>query len=309
MAGQGRRTETPGNPYLRGLFAPVREEVDARDLEVTGRIPAGLDGRFLRNGPNPLNIEEPAAYHWFQGPGMVHGVRLRDGRAEDIRWLEVEPCFVFHPMNAYEDGPGLLTVHLVRYDRLFAARDSHGPDEVPPRLVRWTVDLVAATVREDGLDERAVEFPRIDPRRETGAHRYGYGVLEPEGGYAGDRARRHLLSPTEPAPGLSQVGVGIVKFDLERGRSETHPFHPDGDVGEAVFVPRAGGSGEDDGWLLTYVFDPDRGATDLVVLAAQDVGGEPVARVHLPVRVPVGFHGNWVPDASAVDGMASPSAI
>ncbi|MEV5613564.1 carotenoid oxygenase family protein [Streptomyces sp. NPDC052225] len=470
MDGQGR------NPYLRGLFAPVREEVTARGLAVTGRVPDGLDGRFLRNGPNPLNVDDPAAYHWFSGPGMVHGVRLRDGRAEwyrnrwvrsdataallgdkaihgprhldmdfapnthvlryagrylatveggplpyeldgdlatigpfdfqgtlpggfaahttvdpvsgelhavaycwaypyvqylvvgvdgrvrrcvnvpvegrpmmhdfsltasyvllydlpvvfnpdvasspsslpyvwdpertprlgvlpregraeDIRWLEVEPCFVFHPMNAYEDGAGLITVHLVRYDRMFGSHDSRGPDETPPKFVRWTVDLVAGTVREDQLDERAVEFPRVDPRRATGAHRYGYGVLEPEDGYGGGgRARRHLLSPSSPAPGPAQVGIGLVKFDLERGGSERHLFHPDGDVGEGVFVPSAAGSAEDDGWLLAYAFDPDRGATDLVILAAQDLAGGPVARVHLPVRVPVGFHGNWVPD-------------
>ncbi|MCQ4214235.1 carotenoid oxygenase family protein [Streptomyces longispororuber] len=471
-----------GNPYLRGLFAPVREEVTARGLPVSGRLPEGLDGRYLRNGPNPLNLDDPAAYHWFSGPGMVHGVRLRDGRAEwyrnrwvrsdtmaaalgdkpvhgprhldmdvapnthvlnfagrylatveggslpyeldgdlntlgpydfqgtlpggfaahttvdpvsgelhavaycwaypyvqhlvvardgrvrravdipvtgrpmmhdfsltssyvllydlpvvfnpdvatspsslpyiwdpertprlgvlpregraeDVRWLEVEPCFVFHPMNAYEDGAGLITVHLVRYDRLFAGRDSRGPDETPPRLVRWTVDLAAGTVREDLIDERAVEFPRVDPRRATGAHRYGYGVLEPTDGYAADRARRHLLSPTSPAPELAQLGVALVKFDLERGGSEVHRFPPGTDVGEGVFVPSAGGGGggggggaEDDGWVLSYVFDPERGGTDLVVLAAQDLSGEPVARVHLPVRVPVGFHGNWIPD-------------
>jgi carotenoid cleavage dioxygenase-like enzyme len=141
-----------------------------------------------------------------------------------------------------------------------------------------------------------VEFPRVDPRRETGAHRYGYGVLEPVDGYAAERARRHLLSPTSPAPELSQVGVGLVKFDLERGGTEVHRFPTGGDVGEGVFVPSADSDAEDDGWILSYVFDAERGATDLVVLAAQDLSGGPVARVHLPVRVPVGFHGNWVAD-------------
>ncbi|MGW0753978.1 carotenoid oxygenase family protein [Streptomyces sp. NPDC002587] len=53
---------------------------------------------------------------------------------------------------------------------------------------------------------------------------------------------------------------------------------------------------EHDGCVMAYVFDPDRSATDLVILAAQDFGGEPLARIHLPVRVPLGLHGNWVPD-------------
>src|SRR5437763_1795194 len=73
------------NHFLEGLFAPVTEEVTAFDLPVTGRIPAELTGRYLRNGPNPIGLEDPEAYHWFLGDGMVHGVRLRDGRAEWYR--------------------------------------------------------------------------------------------------------------------------------------------------------------------------------------------------------------------------------
>jgi carotenoid cleavage dioxygenase-like enzyme len=44
------------------------------------------------------------------------------------------------------------------------------------------------------------------------------------------------------------------------------------------------------------VHNPDRSAADLVILAAQDFTGEPVARVHLPARIPLGFHGSWIPD-------------
>ncbi|WP_267881470.1 carotenoid oxygenase family protein [Streptomyces sp. NRRL S-1448] len=73
------------NRYLSGSFAPVTEEVTAFDLPVTGRIPAHLNGRYLRNGPNPLGIEDPVAHIWTLGPGMVHGVRIRDGRAEWYR--------------------------------------------------------------------------------------------------------------------------------------------------------------------------------------------------------------------------------
>ena len=72
------------NPFLEGAFAPVEEETTAFDLPVTGRLPAELTGRYLRNGPNQLGLDDPN-YHWFLGPGMVHGVRLRDGRAEWYR--------------------------------------------------------------------------------------------------------------------------------------------------------------------------------------------------------------------------------
>lgn len=64
-----------------------------------------------------------------------------------------------------------------------------------------------------------------------------------------------------------------------------------------MFVPRRGARDEDDGYVLSYVNDPDRGATDLVILSAQNFGGRPRARVRLPGRVPLGFHGSWVPDA------------
>src|SRR3974390_2193612 len=77
------------NRFLRGPFAPVEEEITAFGLPVTGTLPAGLNGRYLRNGPNTLGLEDPGYRfcegHWFLGPGMVHGVRLRDGKAEWYR--------------------------------------------------------------------------------------------------------------------------------------------------------------------------------------------------------------------------------
>src|SRR5262249_31750244 len=73
------------NTYLAGTFAPVRGGARAQELRVPGTIPSELVGRFLRIGPNPLPNENAATYHWFTGPGMVHGVRLRDGRAEWYR--------------------------------------------------------------------------------------------------------------------------------------------------------------------------------------------------------------------------------
>ncbi|MDQ6696134.1 MAG: carotenoid oxygenase family protein, partial [Actinomycetota bacterium] len=69
-------TDVTGNRYLTGNFAPVHEELTAFDLPVTGSLPAELEGRYLRIGPNPINDVDPATYHWFTGDGMAHGVRL-----------------------------------------------------------------------------------------------------------------------------------------------------------------------------------------------------------------------------------------
>src|SRR6266550_562129 len=74
-----------GSRYLEGNYAPVREERTATDLPVTGTIPDQLDGRYLRNGPNPVVDPDPATYHWFLGTGMVHGIRLGDGAAQWYR--------------------------------------------------------------------------------------------------------------------------------------------------------------------------------------------------------------------------------
>src|SRR5215470_5129333 len=73
------------NMYLEGNYAPVSEEITAFDLPVIGDLPEELNGRYLRNGPNPWQVDNPETHHWFTGAGMVHGVRLRDGKAEWYR--------------------------------------------------------------------------------------------------------------------------------------------------------------------------------------------------------------------------------
>jgi carotenoid cleavage dioxygenase-like enzyme len=442
------------NRYLAGNFAPVREELTTTDLRVTGTLPRELVGRLLRIGPNPVGDVDPAAYHWFTGSGMVHGVRLRDGRAEwyrrrfvrddhvcaqlgwpaldgprcpmgnaanvantnvvghagrtwaivegggqpveltwelesvarsdfdgtlggaftahpkrdpatgelhavayyfewdhlrylvvgtdgrvrravdvpvdgkpmvhdcaltarhvllfdlpvtfdveaamsgvalpyrwnpahparvgilprdgdaaSVRWVEVAPCFVFHPLNAYDLPDGRVVVDVVRHPRMFAA-DVLGPNEGLPSLWRWTLDPAGGRAREQQLDDRGVEFPRHDERLVGRPHRYGYTATFGDGVTHG------------PAH----------KWDLATGRIETHHYGRGRVTLEPVFVPRAADAAEDDGWVLSYVHDATTDRSDVVVLHAQDFTGAPVATIHLPDRVPFGFHGNWVPD-------------
>ena len=74
------------NAGCRGRSRPVDKEVTEYDLKVTGTIPPELeDGRLLRTGPNPVDPQDPVTYNWFTGNGMVHGVRIRDGKAEWYR--------------------------------------------------------------------------------------------------------------------------------------------------------------------------------------------------------------------------------
>ena len=448
-------SDTVENVYLGGNFAPIHEEVVAFDLPVTGTVPAELVGRYLRNGPNPIGPVDLRTHHWFVGTGMVHGVRLRDGRAEwyrnryvrgdevaaaqgleplpgprhpmfgggapntnvighagstwalvesgtrpvemsyelesiryldfdgawpgsfsahpkrdpitgelhlmgyywewdhvkyivvrpdgtirkvveipvpgrimlhdvgitdssilifdlpvtfqldalgegypfpyrwepgyharvgvlpregtaeDVRWADVEPCYVFHPMNAYDLPDGRIVMDVARHPRMFAT-DFNGPDEGPPTLDRWTIDAAAGKVLEERLDDRGQEFPRVDERLLGKPHRYGYSAA------------------FETGPITHGV---LLQHDLERGTTTAHSYGDGRASGEGVFVPRAGDAAEDDGWVMSFVHDASTDRSDLVILAAQDFAGEPVATIHLPQRVPFGFHGNWIPDA------------
>jgi carotenoid cleavage oxygenase len=450
-------TETR-NRYLIGNFAPVKDELTVTDLPVEGAIPKELNGRLLRNGPNPI-APDPASYHWFTGDGMLHAIELRDGKAlsyrnrwvrtdqavqllgeepipgqpedvfpvgssaanthvvahagkifalvevclptqvrpdlstvgrydfggklrssmtahpkmdpvtgemlffgydpfgppwlryhavnadgdlvrsedidirgpsmvhdfaiternvvfldlpvvfdfdlvgkrpfpaewkpeygarvgvmprdggnADVRWFDVELCYVFHPLNAYDDN-GSVVIDVARHPKMFAT-DIYGPAEQSPTLDRWTIDLAAGKVIEERLDDRPQEFPRVDDRVVGRRHRYGYAS--------------HF--------GIDDEGIhfgGLVKHDLKAGTTEERNFGRGMHAGEGVFVSASDDAGEDEGWVLSVVYDEARNASDLVVLDATDFAGSPVATVHLPQRVPFGFHGSWVPDGAA----------
>lgn len=74
-----RRLPKTVSPYLVGVHAPMKAELTLRDLAVTGVIPAGLNGRYLKMGANPA-ASDHAGHHWLLGDGMVHGIAIRDGK-------------------------------------------------------------------------------------------------------------------------------------------------------------------------------------------------------------------------------------
>ena len=252
------------------------------DIDVGGPVSIhdmSLTERFAVIYDLPVVFDTEAAmagasfpYRWDPDYRARVGLLPRDGGAEDVSWIDVEPCYVFHPMNAYDDGDQVV-LDVVRHARMF---DSHrlGPDEGPPTLERWTVDLAAGKVVEERLDDRGQEFPRVDERLVGRRHRYGY------------------------AGAFLEHESALLKHDLDRRTSEVRPLRSGGGSSEAVFVPSSPDAAEDDGWVLSLVYDADRDTSDLLVLNAGDFTGEPQAVVHLPQRVPFGFHGNWVPDSA-----------
>ncbi|MFE0101848.1 carotenoid oxygenase family protein [Streptomyces sp. NPDC059009] len=463
-AGGGRASSLP---FLEGAFAPVTEELTAFDLKVTGRVPRDLDGRYLRTGPNALGLEDPRAHHWMLGDGMVHGVRLRGGRAEwyrnrwvrssqvakklgetypgpvppddfacnthvipyrgrilalqeggplpyeldgelgtlrpydfratlkgaftahtkydaaadelhavayyptwdhvrhimidrtgrmarthkipvadapmmhdfaltekyvvivDVpitfdaaaaeagavvpyiwnerhpmrvgilprsgggrtRWFEVDPVYYSHTLNAYDLGDTVVVEYTSMPAPFYAAGRGHGGPSATgaPTLDRWTIDLRSGRVAGARLDDLPQEFPRVNESLVSRRHRYAYTAS------AAEMWRAYEIA--DGVPPDDKFTNCLVKHDMLRDRRQVHRFPAGAAASEPVFVPRRGARDEDDGYVLAYVNDPDRGASDLVILSAQDFTGRPLARVQLPGRVPLGFHGSWVADA------------
>jgi carotenoid cleavage dioxygenase len=258
--------ECTGAPMMHD-FSLTERHVVLYDLPVTldlDVVAAGDSGRYSAGAfPYRWNPDYPARVGAFS----------RDGDASDIRWYDVDAAYVFHPMNAYDDGDDDIVLDVVRHPKMFA-NEVRGPNEGPPTLDRWTIDTHAAKVLETRLDDHPQEFPRIDERLTGQRHRYGYSV------------------------GFSDESVEdrVLKHDVSAGTSISRSFGAGSQASEFVFVPAENGSAEDDGVLMGYVFDRATDRSDLVLLDAGTL--EDVARVQLPVRVPQGFHGNWVPNAS-----------
>jgi carotenoid cleavage dioxygenase len=251
--------EVPG-PTMMHDFAITDREVIFMDLPVV------FDAERAMQGNMP--------YAWSDDYGARLGVLRRGGSSAEVRWFEIEPCYVFHPLNAYAEGDEVV-LEVARYPEIW--RESPA-DFSRAHLHRFRLDLASGGAKEEQLDDLAIEFPRVDPRVEGLAHRFGYAVSF------------DLLT--------SQTASALVQYDLQTGVTKTHDFGPGCVPGEGVFVPASAQASEDEGWVLTYVYDPARDGSALVILDAARFDGPPVASVVLPQRVPFGFHGNWVPDTS-----------
>jgi carotenoid cleavage oxygenase len=214
-------------------------------------------------------------YRWMPDAGARVGVMPRSGGDRDIRWIGIDPSYVFHVLNAYDDGDSVV-MDVIRYDRAFDTEPGEPVSSDLPALARWTVNPTTNRVTEQRLDDTPVEFPTIDGAVAGSVHRYGYCTV------LGDRAD----VPSQH---------GLIKYDLQRDESVRFDLGEGFAASEAVFVRAADGRGEDEGWILSVVYDAARDASDLVILDATSFAGPPVAIVHLPARVPFGFHGSWVP--------------
>ena len=217
--------------------------------------------------------------------GARIGILPRHGTGDEIKWFETSPCWVFHTLNAYEDGDEvvLLACRFRQYPAAisFQPRMSAHPTDGKasaatdaPFLYQWRFNLKTGRATERPLDDISTEFPRVNEALTGKQTRFGYC----------GRADGVMFD-------------GLIKYDLVQGTSEHHVYGEGRMGGEGVFVPRPDATGEDDGWLVTYVHDATSGTSELVVVDTRDFRAPPVARVLLPVRVPYGFHGTWITNA------------
>jgi len=207
---------------------------------------------------------------WSEDYGARLGVMPRNGTSADVVWYDIDPCYVFHPLNAYEEGNNIV-IDVCRFDHYLKPN----VPSVSERLTRWTINRQTATVDEKVLMDIPVEFPRVPDELVGQKHRYGY------------MAHMHSSFP---------AGVGIVKYDFENNQKTEFTLPQGHYCGEPVFSPRDNSTSEDDGYLMTYVYDESSNKSEFIVLDAKDIEAGPIAQVKFNHRIPFGFHGSWIAD-------------
>jgi carotenoid cleavage dioxygenase len=267
----------PSGDLVRTEPIDIPHSVMVHDFGVTATRVVWLDLPVVFD-PEVVG-RQPFPYTWQPEHGARVGVMPRGGGDADVTWIDIDPCYVYHVLNAYDAVNGSVVMDVVRYGDMFAA-EVHGPGaSVGPRLDRWTIKVSAGTVAIETLDDAGQEFPRINDRYAGRHHRYGY--------------------TSETDVGDSWIGHrGLRKHDLDGSRTERHDVGPGRAAGEPVFAASRSDGGEDAGWVLSVVYDAARNGSDVIVIDATHFQAPPVATIHLPRRVPFGFHGSWISGAS-----------
>ena len=280
----------PRPPYLRhGVVGPDGAVAHLTDVELPGaRLPHDMaitehysilmdlplvnDTEAARQGRHKIVFDAalPARF----------GVLPRHGGGDTIRWFEAEPCYVYHSVNAWEEGDEIV-LDLCRVTKPAPRADSEGRLErmlsylrLDAHLHRYRFDLRTGTTTEEPLDDDNTEFPSMNLARLGRPSRFAYNM-------------RISDEPT-------LLFDGLVKYDTEKGTDERYWFGPGRWGSEAPFAARIGAIAEDDGYLVSFVHDQRHDRSEVVILDATDLAAGPVGRVLLPGRVPVGFHATWV---------------
>lgn len=233
-------------------------------------LPLFWDPELIRRGIHKVSYhpELPSRF----------AVLPRHGSSVDVVWFEASPCYIYHVVNAWEDGDEIVMDACRVVDP--APSSARGEGELTrmraflrleAQLWRWRFNLKTRAVKEEQLEDLKTEWPTVNQHRKGRPTRYAYHSRVP-----------HY--------------EGFVKYDLELNSTETYLFGPGRTANELPFAPRIGATAEDHGYLVTFVAEANQpGASEAIVLDAQEIARGPIARIRIPQRVPVGFHSTWIP--------------
>jgi carotenoid cleavage dioxygenase len=226
--------------------------------------------RGMRGGPMTA---------WNTGRPTKLAIMPREGMADDVRWFEFDPRHMFHECNAWEeDGKIIADVAAANGTALFPDQDGNWLThaETKMSLRRWTIDIAGASMKEETLNDRDIQFPRPDDRLMSRKTRHAYGNM-------------NLYSVDGRVDGMDAV----LHFDTESGKEDYYHFGPGSAAGELVVAPRVGATHEGDGYAMTLVHRANSPTSELAIFHATDVAAGPIATVRIPFRVPSGFHCNY----------------
>lgn len=234
--------------------------------------PAVFDPTQMLLGKPALNYEPKH--------GARIGVLPRHASGNEIKWFEIETCFVFHIFNAYEEGDEVVLhgCRFPKYPELVGFDSPIKGDEFEksfeafsPIAHVWRMNLKTGQATEAALDDLTSEFPRVNEARVGAKTNYGYAVSSTTG------------------------SATFLKYDFKNGTRQKHELGAGHVAGEGVFVARPDSRSEDDGWLLSITHDRVEDKSELRVVDCRDITGDSVARISIPQRVPYGFHAVWIP--------------
>jgi carotenoid cleavage dioxygenase-like enzyme len=287
------------------------------DIGITATHIVFVESPTTRLAHSGIGARSAVPFGWVPGAEGWIGVAPRSGAGSDaaadaaadaVRWIRLDPCLVTHVLGAHDEDDGAIVLYVCCY----GVPEVGQPVDLSVSVVapagvalsgiggtlgvleRWRI--VGDRVERTQVDERSVEYPRMDTLCEGAAFRYGYS-LETAWAAVPSRSGVPPGGPDRPDRWSAEAGpVGLLKFDLARDEIASWSPGPGRTPSEPLFVRAVDGHSDDEGWLLTVVDDANRGASDIYVLDASSLGRRrPEAVIHLPVRLPVRSHGEWVP--------------
>lgn len=260
---------TMSGPSMIHDFAVTRDYVVFMEMQVRFSWLSAVTGSAL-------------PFKWDDNAPCRFGVMPRTGKDADVKWFDIPSCFVFHIMNSFQRGDTVV-VDAARYDHLWV-KNSHDFFH-PARLSRFSMNMKTGNASVERIYDGAMEFPQVNRELWTKPYRYGYSLVVDEENDSPER--------------IAHAESGLRKYDLQTGEVDSYLPGPGLAPGEAVFIPaQESGGAEDEGYLASYLYDKNTDTSAFCLFDATRVAAGPIASVPLPVRVPVGFHGVWVPDSA-----------